>query len=56
MDLHRHSYEPNAKWTTQGLTEALYVVDLYWSKVVWYVHFELLLIHSEVFCVKYTIF
>ena len=32
MDLHRHSYEPNAKWTTQGLTEA-FLEYLYMSYI-----------------------
>ena len=31
---------------------SLHVVDLYWLKVVCYVHFELLLIYFDVFCVK----
>ena len=35
----------------------LHVVDLYWCKVEWYVHFELLLMYFEVFLceVKYTL-
>ena len=31
---------------------SLHVVDLYLCKVAWYVHFELLLMYFEFFCVK----